>query len=229
MKTIGLLGGMSWESTAIYYRLINEGVRQQAGGLHSAKIAMVSVDFHEIEELQAKSDWQKAGGILAESARQVQAAGADCLLLCTNTMHKVAGKIQATLDIPFIHLADATAQRILADQRKTIGLLGTRFTMEQNFYRGRLTGHGLDVLIPSGDDMDIIHRVIFEELCKGVLHDESRSEYLRVIEDLRHRGAEAIILGCTEIGILVQQKDTDIHLYDTTAIHADAAIRFALD
>jgi aspartate racemase len=229
MKTIGLLGGMSWESTTLYYRFINEGIRRQLGGLHSAKIAMVSVDFHDIEQIQALNDWQQVGETLAISARQIETAGADFLLICTNTMHKVIEQIQNALTIPVLHLADATAEAVKAEGKQTVGLLGTRFTMEEDFYRGRLTDkHNLNVLIPSNEDMDIVHNVIFQELCKGTLLEESRKEYLRIIGALRHRGAEGIILGCTEICLLVQQKNTSIPLYNTTEIHAKAAVRCAL-
>lgn len=220
---------MSWESTSTYYRLINEGIRNSLGGLHSAKIVMVSVEFNEIEQLQAAGKWQRAGEILAASARRVQAGGADCLLLCTNTMHKVAEQIQSAIEIPFIHLADTTAQTIRTDKRKTVGLLGTRFTMEQDFYRGRLKEkHGIDVLIPPDNDMEIIHNVIFKELCAGKILDSSRTEYLRIIDELTSRGAEAIILGCTEIGMLLQQDNCATKLYDTSSIHAEAAVQFAL-
>ena len=224
-KTAGLLGGMSWESTALYYRLINEGVRNRLGGLHSARIVMVSVNFQEIEHLQATGDWQQAGELLAADARRIEAAGADFLLLCTNTMHKVADQIQAVITIPLVHLADATASQLASQQVKTVGLLGTRFTMVEEFYRSRLRSpHNIEVLIPSPDDVDIIHRIIFEELCKGIVHDSSRQEYLRIIADLHRRGAEGVILGCTEIGMLIHQQDTPVPLYDTTTLHAEAAI-----
>ncbi len=229
MKTIGLLGGMSWESTALYYRLINEGIRQQLGGLHSAKIAMVSVDFHVIEQIQARADWQQVGENLAMNAGRVEAAGADFLLICTNTMHKVITQIENALTIPVLHLADATAKAIKADEIHTVGLLGTRFTMQEDFYRGRLIEkHDLDVLIPSEKDMDIVHNVIFQELCKGTIREESRREYLRIIDNLYSRGAEGVILGCTEICLLIQQENTPVPLYDTTKIHAAAAVIYAL-
>jgi len=228
-KTIGLLGGMSWESTELYYRWINEGVKQRLGGLHSARIAMVSVDFQEIEMLQHAGDWERCGQILAEAARSIEAAGADFLLICTNTMHKVAPQVEAATDIPLLHLADATAERIKSAGMSTVGLLGTNFTMEQDFYRGRLTEkHGLNVLIPSEEDRRIVHRVIYEELVLGVVKDESRSEYLRIIDDLAARGAEGCIEGCTEIVLLVQQAHTTVPLFDTTAIHAQAAVEMAL-
>jgi len=225
IKTAGLLGGMSWESTALYYRLLNEGVRSRLGGLHSARIAMVSVDFQIIEALQASGDWQQAGALLAADARRIEAAGADFLLLCTNTMHKVADQLEAAISIPLVHLADATADRLASQQVKTVGLLGTRFTMVEDFYRSRLgSAHNIEVLIPSDDDIESIHRIIFAELCKGIHHDSSRREYLRIIDDLHRRGAEGVILGCTEIGMLVHQEDTLVPLYDTTTIHAEAAI-----
>ena len=229
MKTIGLLGGMSWESTALYYRWINEGVKAKLGKLHSAQIALVSVDFQEIEDLQHRGDWHTAGERLAESARQVEAAGADFLLICTNTMHKVAPQIEAALNIPLLHIADATAEAIRRRGIQTIGLLGTRFTMEQDFYLGRLREkHGLAVLVPPPEDRAIVHRVIYEELVLGEVREASRIKFLRIMEDLRARGAEGIIEGCTEIVMLVQQQHTDIPLFDTTAIHAQAAVARAI-
>ena len=229
MKTIGLLGGMSWESTALYYSHINELVREKLGGLHSAKIAMVSVNFQEIEELQRSGEWDATGEILAKASQQIEAAGADFLLICTNTMHKVAPQIEAAINIPLLHIADATANRIKADGTKNIGLLGTCFTMEQDFYAGRLRNeHGLKVILPSKQDREIVHRVIYEELVVGVVRDSSRQEYLRVMNALRAQGAEGVIEGCTEIVMLVQQEHTDIPLFDTTAIHAEAAVEMAL-
>ena len=224
MKTIGLLGGMSWESTEHYYRLINEGIRARLGKLHSARIAMVSVDFQEIEELQTAGDWDRAGLILAHAARQVEAAGADFLLICTNTMHKVAPQIQAAIQIPLLHLADATARRIQAAGLKNVGLLGTKFTMEQDFYKGRLSEYGLNVLVPPRAGRDCVHRIIYDELCLGIIKGESRNEYLRIMQDLENQGAEGIIAGCTEIGMLVQQKHIEIPLFDTTVIHAEEAV-----
>ena len=229
MKTIGLLGGMSWESTALYYKLINEGVKEKLGGLHSAKIAMVSVDFQEIEALQDSGQWERAGEILADAAQQIEAAGADFLLICTNTMHKVAPQIENVIGIPLLHLADATARRVKSEGIESVGLLGTRFTMEQDFYRGRLIDkHGLHVVVPSPTDREIVHRVIFDELCRGVVKGESRNAYLEIMKKMRRDGAEAIIEGCTEIVMLVQQHHTDIPLFDTTAIHAEAAVAEAL-
>ncbi len=229
MKTIGLLGGMSWESTALYYQQINELVKAKLGGFHSAKIAMVSVDFQEIEELQHKGQWDATGDILSKAAGQVQAGGADFLVICTNTMHKVAPQIETAIHIPILHIADATAERIKAQGIKNIGLLGTRFTMEQDFYAGRLRdAHGLNVLLPPKQDRDLVHRVIYEELVLGVVRDESRGEYLRIMDDLRSAGAEGVIEGCTEIVMLVQQEHTELPLFDTTAIHAEAAVEMAL-
>ncbi len=228
MKTIGLLGGMSWESTALYYRLINESVRARLGGLHSAPIVMVSVDFQPIETMQQAGEWGAAGKALAAAARQVEAAGADFLLLCTNTMHKVAPQIEAAIDIPFLHLADATAERVRARGVTTVGLLGTRFTMEQDFYRGRLESQGLTVLTPDAAGREMVHRVIYDELCLGQVRDASRHAYIRVIDDLIDAGAEGIIAGCTEIGMLVSQEDTAVPLFDTTVIHAEAAVAAAL-
>jgi len=230
MKTIGLLGGMSWESTELYYRLINQGVKEKLGGLHSAKIAMVSVNFQEIDVLQHSGQWERAGAILAGAAQQVEAAGADFLLICTNTMHKVAPQIQSAIGIPVLHLADATAHKIKASHIKTVGLLGTRFTMEEDFYKRRLIEmHGLNVIIPSPSEREIVHRVIFDELCRGVVQEASRTAFLKTIEKMHRDGAEAIIEGCTEIVMLVRQEHTDIRLFDTTSIHAEAAVTKALE
>jgi aspartate racemase len=229
MKTIGLLGGMSWESTIPYYRLINETIRWRLGGLHSARLVLYSVDFHEIEQYQACGDWDAAGKALADAARFVQSAGADFLVLCTNSMHKVAGWIEAAIDIPLLHIADPTATAILAAGHTTIGLLGTRFTMEEDFYQNRLRQHyGLEVLVPGTADRVIIHRVIYDELCLGRILPESRAAYRQIMADLAARGAEAIILGCTEISLLVEQDDAEVALFDTTAIHARAAADLAL-
>ena len=230
MKTIGLLGGMSWESTALYYQLINEGVKKRLGGLHSARIALVSVDFQEIEELQQGDEWAEAARVLALAARQIEAAGADILLICTNTMHKVADQVQEAIEIPILHIADATAEQIKGEgKKKRIGLLGTNFTMEEAFYKGRLKDkHGLEVLIPPKQDRDIVHGIIYEELCLGRIEDGSRAQFLRIINNLREQGAEGAIEGCTEIVMLVQQQHTDVPLYDTTAIHAQQAVVAAL-
>ena len=228
MKTIGLLGGMSWESTVLYYQQINRGVKARLGSLHSAKIVLYSVDFYEIEVLQHRGDWEAAGTMLAEAGRSLQVAGADILLICTNTMHKVAPTIAAAIDIPILHIADATAKVIKAQGLGPIGLLGTQFTMEQAFYKELLHQHGLTVLIPEAAERAIVHRVIYEELCLGKVESASRNEYLKIIDRLKAKGAEGIIAGCTEITILVKQPDLDIPLLDTTAIHAAAAVDFAL-
>lgn len=229
MKTIGLLGGMSWESTALYYQWINDLVKKELGDLHSAQIAMVSVDFQGIEELQHRGEWSEAGEVLSKAAKQIEAAGADFLLICTNTMHKVAPQIEAAIEIPLLHIADATADEIKKQGIKTIGLLGTKFTMEQDFYAGRLADrHGLKVLIPEKEDREIVHRVIYDELVLGEVKDASRAEYLRILDQLRDEGAEGVIEGCTEIVMLVQQEHTSIPLFDTTAIHAKKAVEMAL-
>ena len=219
---------MSWESTALYYRLLNEETRRRLGGLHSAPIAMISVDFAEIEQLQAAGDWDQAGDLLAMYARRVEAAGADLLLLCTNTMHKVANTIIGAIDIPLVHLADATAQRIVSDGVRRVGLLGTRFTMEQAFYRERLEAHGLEVFIPEEAEREQVHRIIYDELCRGIILDRSRAQYQAIIAGLTGRGADCIIAGCTEITLLVAARQIDVPLYDTTAIHALAAVDYAL-
>lgn len=229
MKIIGLIGGMSWESTVPYYRLINETIKERLGGLHSAKLILYSVDFHEIERLQHTGDWEGAGNLLSGAARSLQLAGADFLVLCTNTMHKVAAAIETSVDIPLFHIADPTAQEIKQAGFTTIGLLGTRFTMEQDFYRDRLQlQHGLRVLIPAPDDRDRVHTIIYDELCLGKLIPESRQVYRRVIADLVRQGAQAIILGCTEISLLVDQHDSEVPLFDTTSIHARKAAQWAL-
>ena len=228
MKTIGLLGGMSWESSLGYYRAINEGVKNTLGGLHSGKIAMYSFDFEPIERLQREGDWESAAQIISEAARKVQAAGADFLVICTNTMHKVAPEVEAAIQIPLLHIADATAEALLAANVQTVGLLGTAFTMEQDFYKGRLRDkYNLQVLVPNRDDRKVIHDVIYRQLCLGILDSDSKAEYLRIIDSLATEGAEAIILGCTEIGALIKQADTDVRIFDTTAIHAAKAVEYA--
>lgn len=228
MKTVGLLGGMSWESTQTYYRLINEGVKQSLGSLHSAKIALYSVDFQEIELLQHAGKWDEAGRVLGEAAERVEAAGADFFVLCTNTMHKVAPLIEEKIGIPLLHIADATAEEITKAGIKTVGLLGTRFTMEEDFYRGRLEErHGLRVLIPDEDGREIVHRVIYEELCLGKIKSQSRESYVEVIARLANQGAEAVILGCTEISLLVNAESCPIRVFDTTEIHAKKAVEWA--
>ena len=229
MRTIGLLGGMSWESTVLYYSTINEETKRRRGGLHSAKICLVSVDFAEIERLQHRDEWEAATDIMIEAARAVEAGGGECLVICTNTMHKLADAVQASVDIPLLHIADATGRRLLEDGVRKVALLGTRFTMEEDFYRKRLEdGFGLDVLTPDAKDREVVHRVIYDELCVGVVSPDSRARFLRIIDDLGAAGAEAVILGCTEITLLVQAEHTAIALYDTTHIHAEAAVDWAL-
>lgn len=229
MKAIGLIGGMSWESTVPYYRLINETIKEQLGGLHSAKLILYSVDFYEIEVLQRKGDWESAGLAMAHAARSLEAAGASFLVLCTNTMHKVAHHIESAVSIKLLHIADPTAIEIKRSGHSVVGLLGTRFTMEQDFYKERLLKqHGLEVIVPSTQDRDTIHRIIYEELCLGILKSESRAEYQRVMQDLTSRGAQAIILGCTEISLLVSEQDSPVPLFNTTALHARAAALEAL-
>lgn len=228
MKTAGLIGGMSWESTAIYYRLINEGVKRRLGGLHSARILLHSVDFHDVEQLQRSGDWAKAGELLAESARVLERAGAGFLVLCTNTMHKVAPAIEAAVKVPLLHIADATAAQVREAGLRTIGLLGTRFTMEQDFYSGRMQSHDIRVLVPDAADRDLVHRVIYEELCLGEVRAASRDAYRDIIARLIAQGAQGIIFGCTEIGLLVSAADSPVPVFDTTAIHAQRAVDFAL-
>ena len=229
MKVIGLLGGMSWESTVGYYRAINEGVKNSLGGLHSAKIALYSVDFDPIEKLQHEGDWEETARILSEAAQSVESAGADFLLICTNTMHKVAPQIEKSISIPLLHIADATAEVLVQEGIKTVGLLGTAFTMEQDFYKGRLSeNYGLNVLVPENEDRKAVHRIIYQELCLGKIESNSKAEYLRIIDSLSNQGAEAVILGCTEIGMLVNQEDTEVRLLDTTEIHAEKAVERAL-
>ena len=230
MRTIGLLGGMSWESTVPYYRTVNEVVKARRGGLHSAKVVLVSVDFAEVERLQHAGDWDAAGALLAASARSLEAAGAECVVLCTNTMHKVAAAIEAAVGIPLLHIADATADAVRAAGLRTVGLLGTRFTMEQDFYVGRLEErHGLTVLTPPAEDRALVHQVIYEELVLGRTLEASRAAYRRVIGDLVARGAEGVILGCTEIGLLVGPADATVPLFDTTELHAAAAGAWAVE
>ena len=230
MQTIGLIGGMSWESTIPYYRQINEAVRERLGGLHSARIVLYSVDFHQIELLQRNDDWVQAGLILADAARALEAAGADFVVLCTNTMHKCAAEIEAAVAIPLLHIADATADALKAAGFARVGLLGTRFTMEHDFYKGRLSDrHGIAVLVPESEQRERLHRVIYEELCLGKISPESRQTYRHVMADLAERGAEAIVLGCTEIGLLVSADDSSVPLFDTTRLHALAAVERALE
>ena len=228
MRTIGLLGGMSWESTAIYYRLANELVRERLGGLHSARLLMLSVDFAPIEEMQVAGRWDEAGELLAAEARRLEAGGADLLVLCTNTMHKVADTVQEAVSIPLLHLGDATAGAVRDAGLTTVGLLATGFTMSQDFYRDRLESHGLTVLVPSAEDQAMVHRVIYDELCLGVVRDESRAAYVEVVDRLVAQGAEGVILGCTEIEMLIGPDDLDVPSFPTTRIHVEAALDAAL-
>lgn len=228
MKTIGLIGGMSWESTQTYYRLINQKMRDELGGLHSAKLVLYSVDFAEIETLQQKGDWDTAAEILSSAARAVESAGADFMVLCTNTMHKVATQIEQAVSIPLLHIADATASALKENRINSVGLLGTRFTMEQAFYRDRLEEHGIRVMVPDEPQRAHIHQVIFDELCRGEIRPDSKVAYLKVVDSLADRGAQGVILGCTEIGLLIQASDTDVRLFDTTEIHAEQAVQLAL-
>ncbi len=230
MKTIGLIGGMSWESTQSYYQLLNQGVKNKLGGLHSAKIVLVSLDFAEIALLQQQQDWPQMAEILIKAAKQVEAAGADYLLICTNTMHKLAEQVQAAVAIPLLHIADAVGENLIQHNFKKVALLGTQFTMEQDFYKQRLADKfAIEVLIPDAQGRETVHRVIYDELCKGIISPESKAEYLTIIDNLTQQGAEAIILGCTEIALLVQQADTSIPLLDSTALHCAMALENSLN
>ena len=229
MKTIGLLGGMSWESTELYYRLLNETVKAKLGGLHSAKIILHSVDFAEIEKLQHKGDWDKTAEILTHASQGLEKAGADFIVICTNTMHLVAPQIQKGIEIPLLHIADATAEEIVKSKIQKVGLLATAFTMEKDFYKGQLEQkYNLDVITPNAEDRKVIHQIIYEELCLGIISDNSRSKYLLIMNKMLEKGVEAIILGCTEITLLVKPEHTDIRLFDTTAIHGLKAVEYAL-
>jgi len=228
-RVIGMLGGMSWESSAQYYRLANELVREQLGGLHSARIVLASMDFADVEALQVAGRWDEAAQLLAEAARGLEAAGADLLLICTNTMHKVAEQVEAAVTIPLLHLADATAQAVTRAGLRTVGLLGTAFTMEQDFYRDRLTSHGLRVLIPPPEDRAEVHRVIYEELCLGVVREESRQAYRDTIVRLVQAGAEGVVLGCTEIELLISDADSPVPVFPTTRLHVEAAVSASLN
>lgn len=228
MKTIGLIGGMSWESTVTYYQIINETVKKELGGLHSSRCILYSVDFDEIEKCQSCGDWDKSGDILGQAARSLEKAGADFIVICTNTMHKVAPRIQSYISIPLLHIADVTTECLKDMGIKTVALLGTRYTMEQDFYKERLIQSGLQVLIPEEPQREMINRVIFDELCLGTISPESRAGFLAIIRGLGQKGAEGVILGCTEIGLLIRQEDTDIPLFDTTVIHAKKAAMEAI-
>lgn len=230
MKTIGLIGGMSWESSIEYYRIINETVRAKLGGLHSARSMMYSVDFAEVEALQRQEKWDEATALLVDAATSLENGGADFVIICTNTMHKVADEVQEHIRIPLLHIADATAETIKAHGLKKIGLLGTRFTMEEDFYTGRLVErHGLEVVIPTEEEREIVHRIIYDELCMGEIRESSREQYVSIMEHLIENGAEGIVLGCTEIGLLVGDEDCRVPLFDTTEIHAVAAVEHALE
>ncbi len=229
MKTIGLIGGMSWESTIPYYKIINEAVKARLGGLHSAKIILYSVEFDEIERCQSSGDWEKSGSILGGAAQALEAAGADFLLICTNTMHKVAPQIASMVRIPIVHIADATAGELEKSHIRRVGLLGTKYTMTQDFYKQKLTDRGIDVLIPDEADIELVNDVIFHELCVGEINDASREQFRRIIGGLGEKGAEGVILGCTEIGLLIHQADSPLSVFDTTLIHAGRAVEIALD
>lgn len=229
MKTIGLIGGMSWESTITYYQLLNEAAKNKLGGLHSAKILLYSVDFFEIEALMSRGDWERAAQVLGGVAARLEQAGADFILICTNTLHKVAPQVQSCISVPLVHIAEASAEALLARGIQRVGLIGTKYTMTQEFYRDKLTERGVEVIIPEGDEIELVNRVIFDELCLGIVKEDSRAAYLGVIENLQKRGAEGILLGCTELGLIVSQADVSLPLFDTTVIHAEKAAALALE
>lgn len=229
MKTIGLIGGMSWESTVPYYQIINEEVKQKLGGLHSAKIILYSVEFDEIEKCQSSGNWEKSGEILGHAAQGLEAAGADFILICTNTMHKVAPQIASMIHVPIIHIADATADALQEKHIGKVGLLGTKYTMTQDFYKQKLIDRGIEVIIPDAEDVETVNDVIFQELCVGKVLDESRVRFQEVIKRLQEKGAEGVLLGCTEIGLLIHQSDSTLPVFDTTLIHAKKAAEMALD
>lgn len=228
MKTIGLIGGMSWESTVTYYKIINEMIKNELGGLHSAKCILYSVDFHVIEEFQSKGDWESSADILAEASVKLEQAGADFIVICTNTMHKVAHKIQERISVPLMHIAEVTAEELSKKRITNVALLGTKYTMQQEFYKNKLTARGIDVMIPEEKDIEIVNSTIYDELCLGILSQKSKKEFLRIMHELVDRGAEGIILGCTEIGLLVNQEDIEIPLFDTTYIHAKKAALYSI-
>ena len=228
MKTIGLIGGMSWESTVTYYKIINETVKEKLGGLHSAKCILYSVDFQEIEECQANGNWEKSGEILGEAANNLEKAGADFIVICTNTMHKVINQIKEKISIPILHIAEMTAEKILEKGLKNIALLGTKYTMEQDFYKSKLIEKGINVIIPDKNDIEIINKVIYDELCLGTINSNSKKKFLEIVDKLRSKGAEGIILGCTEIGLLIKNEDTDVPLFDTAVIHAEEAAIYSI-
>lgn len=229
MKTIGLIGGMSWESTVIYYQLLNRLTREQCGGLHSAELLLWSFDFAEIEHLQAKNDWDTATRKMIEAAQKLETGGAQCLVICTNTMHKMAGAVQAAVNIPLIHIADTTAVAIKATNVSKPLLLATKYTMEQDFYKGHLQSqHGIDVVIPNDGERDIVHQIIYDELCQGIIKDTSRAKYQKIVQLAVNKGADAVIFGCTEVGLLLKDNDVSVTTFDTTELHARAALQFAL-
>ena len=228
LKTIGLIGGMSWESTVTYYKIINETVKEKLGGLHSAKCILYSVDFQEIEECQANGNWEKSGEILGEAAYNLEKAGADFIVICTNTMHKVVNQIKEKISIPILHIAEMTAEKILEKGLKNIALLGTKYTMEQDFYKSKLIEKGINVIIPDKNDIEIINKVIYDELCLGTINSNSKKKFLEIVDKLRSKGAEGIILGCTEIGLLIKNEDTDVPLFDTAIIHAEQAAIYSI-
>ena len=228
LKTIGLIGGMSWESTVTYYKIINETVKEKLGGLHSAKCILYSVDFQEIEECQANGNWKKSGEILGEAANNLEKAGADFIVICTNTMHKVINQIKEKISIPILHIAEMTAEKILEKGLKNIALLGTKYTMEQDFYKSKLIKKGINVIIPDKNDIEIINEVIYDELCLGTINSDSKKKFLEIVDKLRNKGAEGIILGCTEIGLLIKNEDTDVPLFDTAIIHAEQAAIYSI-
>ena len=228
MKTIGLIGGMSWESTVTYYKIINETVKEKLGGLHSAKCILYSVDFQEIEECQANGNWEKSGEILGEAAYNLEKAGADFIVICTNTMHKVVNQIKEKISIPILHIAEMTAEKILEKGLKNIALLGTKYTMEQDFYKSKLIEKGINVIIPDKNDIEIINEVIYDEICLGIINSNSKKKFLEIVDKLRNKGAEGIILGCTEIGLLIKNEDTDVPLFDTAIIHAEQAAIYSI-
>ena len=228
LKTIGLIGGMSWESTVTYYKIINETVKEKLGGLHSAKCILYSVDFQEIEECQANGNWEKSGEILGEAAYNLEKAGADFIVICTNTMHKVVNQIKEKISIPILHIAEMTAEKILEKGLKNIALLGTKYTMEQDFYKSKLIEKGINVIIPDKNDVEIINEVIYDELCLGTINSDSKKKFLEIVDKLRSKGAEGIILGCTEIGLLIKNEDTDVPLFDTAIIHAEQAAMYSI-
>ena len=228
LKTIGLIGGMSWESTVTYYKIINEVIKEKLGGLHSAKCVLYSVDFQEIEECQANGNWEKSGEILGEAAYNLEKAGADFIVICTNTMHKVVNQIKEKISIPILHIAEMTAEKILEKGLKNIALLGTKYTMEQDFYKSKLIEKGINVIIPDKNDIEIINKVIYDELCLGTINSNSKKKFLEIVDKLRNKGSEGIILGCTEIGLLIKNEDTDVPLFDTAIIHAEQAAIYSI-